>query len=142
VWADTLLQAERQHLLQLLIWAALSILGGSAIGMLLTFRRIRSPLLAHFALQTALWGVAIGAVAAANWRALHLRNYDEAAYLIHVLWMLVAGSAALIIVGIVLASCAWFFARRMAGVGAGIAIVIQAAALLVLTLQFATLVSR
>lgn len=142
MWADTLLEAERQHLLQLLIWAALSILGACPIGMLLTFRRIRSPLLAHFALQTALWGLAIGAVAAVNWRRLHLRDYSEAAYLIHVLWVLVAASAGLIVVGIVLAAGAWFIGRRMAGVGAGIAIAIQAAALLVLNLQFATLVSR
>jgi uncharacterized protein DUF6992 len=128
--------------LQLLTWAALSVVGAASIGVLIMFRRIRSPLLAHFALQTALWGIVIGAVAAANWRGLHLRDYTEAAFLIHALWMLVAGSAGLIVAGLVLALCAWIFARRMAGVGAGVAIAVQGVALLVLNLQFATLLSR
>jgi hypothetical protein len=142
VWADTLLQAERQHVLQLLVWAASSVLGGAAIGGLITIRRIRSPLLVHFAIQTALWGIGIGAVAARNWHELHLRDYTEAAFLIHVLWMLVAGGAGLIVAGCVIAVCAWIVGRRLAGVGAGVAIAVQGVALLVLNLQFATIVSR
>jgi hypothetical protein len=105
-------------------------------------RRVRSPLLAHFALQTALWGIVIGAAASMSWRGLRLRDYAAATLLIHVLWTLVAASAGVIVAGTLLALCAWIFSRRMAGVGAGIAIVVQGAALLVLNLQFAVLVSR
>src|SRR4051812_47266589 len=67
VWADTILRAERDHLLRLLIWAALSIVAATTLATLLTAKRVRSPLLTHFALQTAAWGVVIGGIAALQW---------------------------------------------------------------------------
>ena len=45
-------------------------------------------------------------------------------------------------VGTVLALSGWMLARRMAAVGAGMGIVIQGLALLVIDLQFAAIVSR
>ena len=45
-------------------------------------------------------------------------------------------------VGAVLALTAWVLARKMAAVGAGIAIIVQGLALLLLNLQFAAVVSK
>jgi len=45
-------------------------------------------------------------------------------------------------VGAVLAGTAWILARRMGGIGAGTAIVVQGLALLLIDLQFAAAVSR
>lgn len=56
MFADTLLAAERGHLLRLALWGAMSVVAGSAILALLSARRVRSPLLQHFAIQTAAWG--------------------------------------------------------------------------------------
>lgn len=142
MWADTLLQAERQHLIQLLAWAALSIFGGTAIGVLVVVRRVRSPLLSHFALQTALWGVVVGAASGVSLRQLRLRDYTAAAHLGQMLWFLIGCNVGFILVGVVLALAAWSFARRMSGIGAGIAIVVQGLGLLILNLQFAVLLSR
>ena len=124
------------------MWAALSVLGGTAIGTLLAVRRVRSSLLSHFALQTTLWGAVVGGASAVALRQLHLRDYTAAAQLAQMVWFLVGCNVGFIAVGVVLALAAWSFARRMAGVGAGVAIVVQGLGLLVLNLQFAVLLSR
>lgn len=142
MWAETLLRAEQQHLLRLFLWAGLSIVGGTAVMTLVVARAIRSPLLVHFAIQTALWGAVIGAVAAFGWRGAHLRDVGGAARLERVLWLNVGLDAGYVAVGVVLAASAWMLARKMSGVGAGIGIVVQGLALLLIDLQFAAVVSR
>ena len=142
MWADTLFRAEQQHLLRLLLWAATSIVGGTALGVVTTIRRIRSPLLTHFAIQTAVWGLLIGGVAALWWSTTSLRDLAGAARLERTLWLTMGLDVGCIAAGGVLALAAWFFSKRLGGVGAGTAIVIQGLALLVLDMQFATTVSR
>jgi hypothetical protein len=142
VWADTLLRAEQQHLLRLLAWAALSILAATAVAATLAARRIRSPLLQHFAVQTAAWGVVIGAIAAINFRGAALRDLSGAARLERLVWMNVGLDAGYVGIGATLALAAWFLARRMSLVGAGVGMAAQGLALLVLELQFAAVVSR
>jgi hypothetical protein len=142
VWADTILAAEQQHLLRMLIWAALSIVAGTAIVTLLTVRRTESALLAHFAYQTAAWGVVVGAVAAVSWHSLRLRDLAGAARLEHLVWLNVGLAVAYAAAGAVLAVTAWKLGRRLGAVGAGTAIVVQGLALFVLELQFAAAVSR
>lgn len=142
MWADTLLQAEQQHLLRLLFWAALSILGGTAVGVIVLTRRLHSPLLVHFAIQMAAWGAAIGVIGAIGLRTAHLRDFSGAARLERLLWLNLGLDAGYAAVGAAIALTGWIVARKMNAVGAGIAIVVQGMALLLLDLQFAAIVSR
>jgi hypothetical protein len=142
VWADTLLHAEQQHLLRLLFWAGLSILGATGVATMMAVRRVRSPFLAHFAIQMAAWGVAIGVIGAIGWFNAHLRDVSGAARLERLLWMNIGLDAGYVAVGVVLSFAAWRFARKIAPVGAGVAIVVQGLALLLIDLQFASVISR
>ena len=142
MWADTLLRAEQQHLLRLLLWAGISVLGGTAVGVATVVRRVKSPLLTQFAIQTAAWGLLIGAVAAIWWTLVGLRDVAGAARIERLVWMTMGLDLGCIAVGGVLASAAWVMSRRFGGVGAGIAIAVQGLALLVLDMQFATTISR
>jgi Family of unknown function (DUF6992) len=142
VWADTLLRAEQQHLLRLLFWAGLSIIAATAVGAMLVVRRIRSPFLAQFAGQMAAWGVVVGSIATIEWHTARLRDVSGAARLERVLWMNIGLDVGYIAVGAALACVAWYLARRLAVVGAGMGIIVQGLALLLIDLQFAAVVSR
>lgn len=142
MWADTLLRAEQQHFLRLLFWSALSILGGTALLVTVAARRIRSPLLTHFAIQTAAWGVVIAVIAGLAWRGAGLRDVAGAARLERLVWMSIGLDVGYVAVGAVLAISAWALARRLGGVGAGTAVAVQGLALLLLDLQLALTVSR
>jgi Family of unknown function (DUF6992) len=142
VWADTLLRAEQQHLLRLLFWAGLSIVAATAVAAILAVRRIRSPFLVQFAGQMAVWGLVIGAIAAIEWQTARLRDVSGAARLERMLWMNIGLDAGYIAVGVALACSTWYLARRLGGVGAGIGIIVQGLALLLIDLQFAAVISR
>jgi len=142
VWADVILSAERQYLLRVLGWGALSILLGTALVVLLAARRIRSPLLTHFALQTVAWGAVIALIAGAAWSGVHLRDVGGAARLERLLWMRIGLDVGLVGVGATLIFTGRTTGRRMHFIGAGVAIVVQGMALLLLDLQFAGMVSR
>ena len=142
MWSDTLFRAEQQHLLRLLLWAATSIVGATAMGAVTAIRRIRSPLLTNFAIQTALWGALIGAISGMRWQTVALRDVAGAARLDRLVWMTIGLDIGCVAAGVVLAIAAWVLSRRLGGVGAGTAIAIQGLALLVLDMQFANTVSR
>ena len=142
VWADIIFSAERQHLLRLLAWSGLSIILGTSVIVLLVARRARSPLLTHFALQTLIWGVVIGAIAALSYRGLQMRDVGGAARLERLLWMRIGLDIGLIAVGGTLTLTGRLTSRRLQLIGAGIGVAVQGAALLLLDLQFAGLVSR
>jgi len=88
------------------------------------------------------WGLLIGTFAGLAWRDANLRDVAGAARLERLLWMSVGLDVGYVAVGAVLAITAWLLSRRMGGVGAGTAIVVQGLALLLLDLQFAGIVSR
>jgi hypothetical protein len=142
VWADTVLHAEQQHLLRLMVWAALSILAATGVATTLAMRRVRSPLLNHFSIQMAAWGLIDAAIAGVSWNTAHLLDLSGAAHLERMLWMNIGLDAGYVAVGATIALCAWLIARRLGPVGAGVGIVIQGAALLLLDLQFASSISR
>jgi hypothetical protein len=142
VWADTLLSAERQHLLRLLFWAGLSIIAATLVAVMLAARSVRSPLLQQFAIQMAAWGILIGAVAALCWNGMHLRDVAGAARLERMAWLNIGLNVGLVGIGVVLALTGRALGRRMSLVGAGVGIVVQGLALLLLDLQFAAVVSR
>jgi len=142
VWADIILSAERLYLLRVLAWSALSIILGTTVVVVLTARRIRSPLLSAFSLQTIAWGILIALIAGASWQGLHLRDVGGAARLERLLWMRIGLDIGCIAVGATLALAGRATQRRMYLIGAGIAVTVQGLALLLLDLQFAGLVSR
>ena len=146
MWADTLLAAERAHLLRLLGWAALSVLAGTALLALVAARGARgagtSGLLRHFAIQTAAWGAVEGAIVALAWRGLALRDYAAAMRLDRMLWLNLGLDAGYIGIGTTLAIAAWTLGRRTAPVGAGIGIVVQGCALLALDLLLLSVTTR
>lgn len=138
MWADTLLAAERAHLLRLATWAMMSVVVGSAMLAYLRATRRASPLLWHFALQAVAWG---GIDLLLLWLArgsIALRDLGGARSLERMLWLnsgLDAGYAA---VGITLAIAGWVLGRRLGAVGAGAGIVVQGLALFVLDIGFAS----
>ena len=139
MYADTLLALERAHLLRLLAWGAACVLLGTLLLAALAARRgdsphADSPLLKHFAIQTAAWGAVDLALAARAWGGLRLRDYGGAAALARELSLFVGAEVGLIAAGVTIAVVGWLVGggRRLAPVGVGLGVVVQAAALLVL----------
>lgn len=142
MYADTLLQLERTHLLRLLAWGAASVLVGTMLLAVLAGTRRRSPLLKHFGIQTAAWGAIDLALAAWFWRGLALRDLAGATRLDRVLWLNIGLDAGYVLVGATLALVGWRLARSHALAGAGIAVIVQGLALALLDLQFAGAIAR
>ena len=145
MFADTLLDLERNHLLRLLFWAGLSVVAGTIVVVMLAARRARSPLLQHFAIQMIAWGIVFGAIAAVGWQGLHLRDVGGAARLERMTWLNIGLDIGYVGVGLALAVTAFMaraLGKRMSVIGAGAGVVVQGLALLLIDLQFAALVSR
>ena len=119
--------------------------GSALAGVMLMFtvaRPRRSPLLFHFALQTAAWGAASLALAASATRNLGLRDLSAATRLDRFLWLNVGLDAGYVAVGVTLALSAWLLGRRLGGIGAGVAVVVQGLALLLLDTRFLLFLER
>ena len=142
MWADTLLAAERAHLLRLAVWGGASLLVGSALLGLLRLRRVRSSLLDHFAIQTAAWGAVDLVLALLGRRHLELRDLAGATRLDRFLWLNIGLDAGYAMVGITLFVIGWRVARRPGLVGAGLGVIVQGAALALLDLVLAAQISR
>lgn len=142
MWSDTLLLAERAHLVRLLMWGAASVVLGSAIFALLAARRVSSALLANFAIQTAAWGAIGLALAAHAWRGLAPRDVTGAASLDRLLWLNTGLDVGYVAVGLTLVATGWTLGRRLALVGAGLGVIVQGAALLLLDARFIAIIRR
>jgi hypothetical protein len=132
MWSDTLYALERAHLLRVAVWGGASVLVGTALVALLAARRSGSPLVKHFAIQLLAWGAIDLALVAWAWRGLALRDLAGATKLDRLLWLNVGLDAGYVAVGVTLAACAWTLGRRLGGVGAGLGVIVQGAALFVL----------
>lgn len=139
MFADTLLRLETAHLLRLALWGAASVLSGSALCATLALGRARSPLLFHFAVQTAVWGAVEVVLAALAWHDVGLRDLAGATRLDRRLWLDMGLDVGMIAVAVTLALAGWSFGRRLGAIGAGIAVVLQGAALLALHGRFVAL---
>jgi len=137
MWADSLLASERAHLVRLSLWAMASIVAGTAVFLLPRVVRGSSALLRHFALQTVAWGTVVLVVVWAAWSSVGLRDLGRARHLERLLWLNCGLDVGCIAVGATLAVACWTLGRRWGGVGAGIGIITQGAALLWLDLVFA-----
>ena len=135
MWADTLQTLEQQHFLRLLIWGAASVLIGTAILVIFRLARIRAPLATHVAAQCAVWGAAALLWGGYNYQSVPLRDYEAAASLARMLWLVIALEAGAIVLGVTFASFGWAFGRRIGSVGTGVGVVLQAGALLFLDLM-------
>lgn len=142
MWADTLMTAEGAHLLRLLAWGAASLLVGTVLLAWLRTSHRRSALLEQFAIQTAAWGAAEIALAAVARASLHARDLAGATRLDRLLWLNIGLDAGYMMLGLTLAIVGWRLARHLGYVGAGVAIVVQGGALMLLDLAFAAQISR
>ena len=142
MWADTLLAAERAHLVRLLVWAGGSLLAGTALLAWLQIGRRRSALLEHFGLQTAGWGAAELAFAVAARASLAARDLAGATRLDRLLWLNIGLDGGYVLVGVTLVVTGWLMGRRLGLIGAGLAVVLQGVALALLELLLAGQISR
>jgi hypothetical protein len=142
MWADTLAAVEQRHLLTLLVWSGASVLAGTAILAWLYAGSRRSALLRHFGIQCGAWGLIDGMVALLLLPRIHLRDLSEATRLDRLLWLNVGLDVGTVCVGGALVCTGWAFGRRLGVVGAGIGVMVQGCALLLLHLLFVAQVSR
>ena len=151
MWSDSLLLAERGFLVRLLAWGAVSIVAGTALLGWLAIRSRRSRLLSHFAMQCVGWGLLELAMGATLLSRVAPRDLDAATRLDRLLWLNAGLDAGYVGVGAAAAVTAWMLSRRggpdasapgTAVVGAGMGIVVQGAALLVLDLHFLSVLER
>ena len=56
MWSDTLLAAERSHLIRIVIWAVMSAVLGTTLVAIIAGRRMSAPIALWFAIQTLAWG--------------------------------------------------------------------------------------
>lgn len=141
MYSDTLLALERAHFLQIVFWGGGSIMLATALLAAIAVRRIRSPLLLHFAVQCLAWGAIDLVVASVHLGRLTARDLNGAVSLERLLWLSAGLNAGFIGVGLTLALAGWLLGRRMALLGAGAGVIVQGLALLILNLRFVTALS-
>lgn len=142
MWADTLEAAERAHLLRVLVWAAASILAGTALLAWLRVSARRSSLLRHFAIQAAAWGFVDALSAAVLLPQIAPRDITSATRLDRILWLNIGLDTGFVLIGLTLIVVGWRLGRRPGLLGAGIGVVVQGAALVLLDLVLAAQISR
>ena len=142
MWADTLLAAERAHLIRLIVWGGASVLVGSTLLGLMRLRAHRSALLEHFGIQTMAWGAIELVLALTGFQRLELRDLASATRLDRFLWLNIGLDVGYVMVGMTLIVLGWRMVRRLGPVGAGMAVVVQGSALALLDLVLANQISR
>jgi hypothetical protein len=142
MWADQVLAFEKAHLARLLLWGVASLATGLGCWAFWRIQRVDSVLLRHFAIQTGAWGAVDIVLALAARPTLTLRDYDGVTSLDRFLWFNCGLDVGYIAVGITLAWCGWKLAKSKGLVGAGLGVVIQGAALLLLDVRLAALLSQ
>ena len=140
MWADTLLELERGHLLRLGLWSGASAAIGALLLALLLWRRVPATLLQHFAIQAMAWGVVNLGLFWLAWRGLGLRDFSSAQVLVNYLWLNVGLAVGYMLVGITLTLASWRMGPRPAGIGAGVGILLQGAMLFILDVRLIVLI--
>jgi hypothetical protein len=135
VFADSILAAEQLHLVILFAWAATSVLAGTAVLAAVHWRFRTSAFLHRFGLVMLLWGGGLFLVAMAGWHGLALRDFGSAAQLRATVRVSLGVDVVAMLLGAGLAAGSWVRARRLGPVGAGTAMMLQGAVLLVLHLR-------
>ena len=141
MWSDTLLDAERSHLIRLAIWAVTSAVLGTGFVAVITFRRMAAPIVLWFAIQTLACGSLELIIAAARWSALTMRDVSAATRLDRLTWFEIGLDVGVIGVGFVATLMAWRY-KNLSALGGGLGVVVQGLGLLVLELTFASIIAR
>lgn len=134
MWSDTLMLAERSHVLRLFAWGAACALAGTLLLLAVTIRPRETRLLTVFAVQTAAWGLAEVLAAIVWWRSLAPRDISGAERLDDALWFLTGLESAVVIAGAGIVIAGWRSGRILTLLGAGTAVVVQGLALMLLSL--------
>ena len=142
MWSDTLLAAERSHLIRIAVWAFTSAVLGTAFVMVIALRRVSAPILSWFATQTLAWGSLEFIITAARWSALSMRDVSAATRLDRLTWLGVGIDIGMIGAGMTAAVLAWKLTRNLRVFGGGLGVVVQGLGLLVLDLTFASILAR
>ena len=142
MWSDTLLVAERSHLIRIAIWAFTNAVLGTAFVTIITARRVSAPIVLWFAIQTLAWGSLELIVTAARWSALSMRDVSAATRLDRLTWLGIGIDVGIIGVGMTAALLAWKLSRNLRVFGGGLGVVVQGLGLLVLDLTFASILAR
>ena len=142
MWADLVLRAERQHAVELLVWAALSLIMATASFVVTKGRRGQSSLLTAFATQLALWAVVVAAMGAMELVQLTMRDLSGATRLEHVAWARAGLDVGIVGIGVVFGGASYVLSRSQRGLGAAAAIAAQGLALLVIDLRLIAVISR
>lgn len=122
-WADSLLAAERLFATKLLAWGLISLLVGSTLLAVERIRGVASPIVRHFAIQSALWGGAAAAFAIRTRSAAQLRDLASAVALDRALSFEAGLSIGIAASAVVIAGNGQREARpALVGGGAGIAV--------------------
>lgn len=140
MYADTLMELERGHLLRLGTWALLSIVLGALLLVIVKRQQAGTPFLTHFALQLLGWGLVDAAVVGWAWKNLAFRDYASAMQLQKFLWLNVGLDAGYVGIGITIALAGWLLNKRYGALGAGVGVVVQGFALFVLDLRLLTVI--
>jgi uncharacterized protein DUF6992 len=142
MWSDTLLAAERSHLIRVVIWAVTSAVLGTTFVTIITRRRMSAPIVLWFAIQTLAWGSVELIIAAARWSALSMRDVSGATRLDRLTWFVIGIDLGIVAVGMTAVLMAWRFTRNLRVFGGGLGVVVQGLGLLVLDLTFASILAR
>jgi hypothetical protein len=149
MWSDVVLRAEELHLLRLMGWGALSTVVGIGLFVAALFAGLQSTLLRRFAITCAVAGALELLVAVLRLRSLGLRDLSAAARLERLSWLELGLFIGLSMVGATLVLTAGrgeSTTERPTGpagaIGAGIAILIHGATLVVLQLLLLPRISR
>jgi hypothetical protein len=142
MWSDTLLAAERSYLVRLALWGVASASIGTALLLVITVRRVVAPIVTQFAIQTVAWGSAVLVVAAIGWHGSSMRDVAAATRLDRLTWFIAGVDLGVVGIGVVLGVGGWLMGHRLGVVGAGIGVLVQGLALLLLSLSFAANLAR
>ena len=142
MWSDTLLAAERGHLIRLMIWAVTSATVGTTLVAFIIVRRVSAPILLWFAIQAAAWGVVELIVGVLGWSAITMRDVSAETRLDRLTWFNAGLDAGIVAAGVAIVVVAWMHGRRLTAFGAGLGIIVQGLGLLVINLTFASILAR
>ncbi len=142
MWSDTLLAAERAHVVQVILWAAASVVIGTSILAIVTLRRLSAPIIHWFGVVALAGGLTELAVALVRWQSLAMRDVSAATRLDRLTWFSAGLDVAIIAAGLAIVVFAWVDGRRLGVLGAGLGVVVQGLGLLVINLTFASMLAR
>ncbi len=143
VTGEGLLILERDHLIRLRMWAVASLVVGlAALVLVPRLQASTRSFWQHFGIQSAAWGVVDLLIVSAAWTGLVARDLVGAIALDRFLWLNIGLDVGYAMVGITLVVFGVRLPRRPGLIGAGLAVILQGLALVVLDAQLSAHIVR